>query len=163
MIRVDGGSTPFPGYAALLPTGGAALVIAAGVRRQNRILSIAPLRYVGDRSYAFCLWHWPVLLIAASYVGHDLSAGVDRRCGICVCEPARPLRQHGLRRHLGGERLRATVRVPGGLLGSLPAELGEREATGSPSGGRRDGREDLRHERHEPEAPERWQAVRVPC
>ncbi len=70
------GSTPFPGYAALLPTLGAALVIAAGIGRQGsagRLLSLAPFRYVGDRSYAFYLWHWPVLVIAAGYVGHDLS------------------------------------------------------------------------------------------
>jgi len=69
------GSTAFPGYAALLPAVGAALVIAAGEHRLSvgRSLSIAPLRYVGDRSYAFYLWHWPVLVIAAQYAGHELS------------------------------------------------------------------------------------------
>jgi peptidoglycan/LPS O-acetylase OafA/YrhL len=69
------GSTSFPGYAALLPAVGAALVIVAGEHRLSvgRPLSIAPLRYVGDRSYAFYLWHWPVLVIAALYAGHDLS------------------------------------------------------------------------------------------
>jgi len=73
------GATRFPGYAALLPTVGAALVIAAGIGRQGgagRLLALAPLRYVGDRSYALYLWHWPVLVIAAEYVGHDLSTGV---------------------------------------------------------------------------------------
>jgi len=34
------------------------------------------MRYVGDRSYAFYLWHWPVLVIAAEYAGHDLSTAV---------------------------------------------------------------------------------------
>jgi hypothetical protein len=34
------------------------------------------LRYVGDRSYAFYLWHWPVLIIAVQYAGHDFSVGV---------------------------------------------------------------------------------------
>ena len=68
-------STSFPGYAALLPAVGAALVIVAGEHRLSvgRPLSIAPLRFVGDRSYAFYLWHWPVLVIAALYAGHDLS------------------------------------------------------------------------------------------
>ena len=73
------GSTAFPGYAALLPTVGAALVIAAGIGWTGgaaRLLSLAPLRYVGDRSYAFYLWHWPVLVISADYAGHDLSTGV---------------------------------------------------------------------------------------
>lgn len=65
-------ATPFPGYAALLPAVGAALVIAGGARG----LSCAPLRYVGDRSYAYYLWHWPVLVIAAEYAGHELSVGV---------------------------------------------------------------------------------------
>ncbi|MEA2146590.1 MAG: hypothetical protein QOG59_2177, partial [Solirubrobacteraceae bacterium] len=77
------GATPFPGFAALLPTVGAALVIAAGLtmthprRSVARVLSIAPLRYVGDRSYAFYLWHWPVLVIAAQYAGHNLSVGTN--------------------------------------------------------------------------------------
>jgi peptidoglycan/LPS O-acetylase OafA/YrhL len=69
-------STPFPGYAALLPTVGAALVIAAAPGSASRLLSLAPFRYVGDRSYAFYLWHWPVLVIAAEYAGHDLSTVV---------------------------------------------------------------------------------------
>ena len=75
-------TTPFPGYAALLPTLGAALVIAAGVGRKQsalglgRLLSLSPLRYVGDRSYSFYLWHWPVLIIAVEYEGHELAVGV---------------------------------------------------------------------------------------
>jgi len=74
-------TTPFPGSWALLPTVGTALVIAAGIgnerspRGVGAQLARAPLRYVGDRSYAFYLWHWPVLLIAASYAGHTLSLG----------------------------------------------------------------------------------------
>ena len=75
-------STPFPGCAALLPTVGAALVIVAGdARRQRslrvgRLLATAPFRYVGDRSYAFYLWHWPVLVIASQYAGRDLPVRV---------------------------------------------------------------------------------------
>jgi peptidoglycan/LPS O-acetylase OafA/YrhL len=64
--------TPFPGYAALLPAVGAALVISGDARG----LSCAPLRYVGDRSYAYYLWHWPVLIIATQYAGHELALGV---------------------------------------------------------------------------------------
>jgi peptidoglycan/LPS O-acetylase OafA/YrhL len=77
------GNTAFPGSAALLPTVGAALVIAAGLHREpgrlhaGRALSLAPLRYVGDRSYAFYLWHWPVLILAARHAGHDLSTEVN--------------------------------------------------------------------------------------
>jgi peptidoglycan/LPS O-acetylase OafA/YrhL len=75
-------STAFPGAAALVPAVGAALVIAAGITGQQsrrgaaRVLSLAPFRYVGDRSYAFYLWHWPVLIIAVQYAGHELSVAV---------------------------------------------------------------------------------------
>jgi peptidoglycan/LPS O-acetylase OafA/YrhL len=55
------------------------LVIAAGVGAATArlapgpLLAVAPLRCVGDRSYAFYLWHWPVLVIAAEYEGRALS------------------------------------------------------------------------------------------
>ena len=71
-------STPFPGTAALLPTVGAALVIAAGLREgeehrhAGRLLALRPLRYIGDRSYTFYLWHWPFIAIAYDYEGHRL-------------------------------------------------------------------------------------------
>src|SRR6266516_1959423 len=76
------GTTPFPGDAALLPTVGAALVIAAGIGGRQprlsvgRLLAVPPMRYVGDRSYTFYLWHWPVLVIAVLYEGHELEVGV---------------------------------------------------------------------------------------
>jgi len=75
--------TPFPGYEALLPTVGAALVIASGMGRGTnglgvgKALAVPPLRYVGDRSYTFYLWHWPVLIIASLYVGHQLGVGMN--------------------------------------------------------------------------------------
>jgi peptidoglycan/LPS O-acetylase OafA/YrhL len=70
--------TPFPGYAALLPTVGTALAIVAGIPERQprlavgRLLALRPLRIVGDRSYAFYLWHWPVLILADQYVGYKL-------------------------------------------------------------------------------------------
>ncbi len=75
--------TPFPGYEALLPTVGAALVIASGMGSGatgpsvGSVLAIHPLRYVGDRSYTFYLWHWPALIIASLYVGHQLGVGMN--------------------------------------------------------------------------------------
>jgi peptidoglycan/LPS O-acetylase OafA/YrhL len=74
--------TPFPGSAALVPAAGAALVIAAGLAARQtaldvrRMLALAPLGYLGDRSYAFYLWHWPVLILATQYAGRELSLGV---------------------------------------------------------------------------------------
>ena len=76
-IAYDAG-TAFPGYAALLPVLSTGLVIAGGVRAAPLrgavvVLGRRPLRLVGDVSYSFYLWHWPVLVIVAGYVGHELS------------------------------------------------------------------------------------------
>ncbi len=70
-------STPFPGDAALLPVLASALVIAGGLgadpRGAVRVLGLRPMRVTGDISYAFYLWHWPFLIIAAEHAAHPLS------------------------------------------------------------------------------------------
>ena len=62
-------STPFPGAAALVPTLGAAAVIAAGMpgrRTAAGVLLDAPvMRDIGTLSYSLYLWHWPLLVAAA--------------------------------------------------------------------------------------------------
>jgi peptidoglycan/LPS O-acetylase OafA/YrhL len=59
--------TPFPGFFALLPTVGAALVIAGcgGESRYslNPLLTSRAMQYVGDISYSLYLWHWPILIL----------------------------------------------------------------------------------------------------
>ena len=66
-------TTPFPGSAALVPTLGAAAVIAGGSAATAtvpaRLLSIAPMQYVGAISYSLYLWHWPLLIFAAATLG----------------------------------------------------------------------------------------------
>lgn len=63
------GNMPYPGLRALLPTSGAALLLAAGGRGENkgagRILSLRPMQAIGRVSYSWYLWHWPVLLLGA--------------------------------------------------------------------------------------------------
>jgi len=51
----------FPGWLALLPCCGAALIIVAPEAKPNRLLSSKPLAGIGDLSYSLYLWHWPVL------------------------------------------------------------------------------------------------------
>ena len=59
-------ATPFPGYLALLPTIGTALLISAGAGAwfNRTILSQPVLVWFGLFSYPLYLWHWPVLTFA---------------------------------------------------------------------------------------------------
>jgi len=55
--------TPFPGWHALVPVVGTALLLAAGPETPTgRVASWAPVRYIGDISFSLYLWHWPVAL-----------------------------------------------------------------------------------------------------
>jgi peptidoglycan/LPS O-acetylase OafA/YrhL len=70
-------SVPYPGSAVALPVISTALVIAAGCANDRtvvgRALSVRPMQWIGARSYSLYLWHWPLLIVAAQYVGDDLS------------------------------------------------------------------------------------------
>jgi len=65
MVAIDR-DRAFPGWWALLPVGGATLLIAAGERAWlNRIvLSHHTLVYIGLISYPLYLWHWLLLVFA---------------------------------------------------------------------------------------------------
>lgn len=62
--------TPFPGKMTLLPVLGATLVIAGGLAHPNnpvsRMLSLAPMVRIGDWSYSWYLWHWPLIVIVGT-------------------------------------------------------------------------------------------------
>jgi peptidoglycan/LPS O-acetylase OafA/YrhL len=68
--------TPFPGVAATVPVLGSALVIAAGLGRQagpvSRLLTVAPMRWLGRISYSLYLWHWPLIVLPAAALGASL-------------------------------------------------------------------------------------------
>ncbi|SCY89283.1 acyltransferase family protein [Microvirga guangxiensis] len=59
-------SIKFPGYVALWPTLGAVLVLASTHTQSrygvDRILASKPLVLLGDVSFSFYLWHWPILI-----------------------------------------------------------------------------------------------------
>jgi peptidoglycan/LPS O-acetylase OafA/YrhL len=62
--------TPMPGAPALLPVLGAAALLAAGTSTARalptRVLAMRHARFVGRISYAWYVWHWPVLVFAAA-------------------------------------------------------------------------------------------------
>ncbi len=53
---------PFPGWWALPPTLGAAMLILAGEQRRHALpgLASATMQFVGRISYSAYLWHWPL-------------------------------------------------------------------------------------------------------
>ena len=79
---VDDSATSFPGIAALAPVLGTVLILAGCSGRAasiglGRLLGARPLVWIGQRSYALYLWHWPALVLAAAKWGPvSLSARV---------------------------------------------------------------------------------------
>ncbi|WP_454860182.1 acyltransferase family protein [Promicromonospora soli] len=67
---------PFPGTIALLPVGGALLVLAAGSVPASgtwvdRVLDLSVLQRLGDVSYSWYLWHWPFVVLTTAAVQDD--------------------------------------------------------------------------------------------
>jgi hypothetical protein len=66
--------TPYPGTAALVPTLAAGAVILARLEpslspRDPMSLAALPLSFAGRYSYAWYLWHWPVLIFGHAWLG----------------------------------------------------------------------------------------------
>jgi hypothetical protein len=81
-------ASAFPGYLALVPVLGTVAVIAAGDTGSRDPLSaltgFAPVQFVGDVSYAFYLWHWPVIVMAPFVLGRTPVA-TDKLVLIGLC------------------------------------------------------------------------------
>jgi peptidoglycan/LPS O-acetylase OafA/YrhL len=55
----------FPGWWAVLPVDGSALLLSAPAAWVNRVvLASPPLVWIGLISYPLYLWHWPLLVFA---------------------------------------------------------------------------------------------------
>ena len=68
-------NVPWPGYLALAPTLGCALVIASpGAPLSRLLLGNRAAQIVGQISYPLYLWHWPLLSFAHVRLGDDLPA-----------------------------------------------------------------------------------------
>jgi peptidoglycan/LPS O-acetylase OafA/YrhL len=60
-------ATPYPGVATLVPVLGTSAMIIAGTAGRNSfssVMSTAPMVRIGDMSYSWYLWHWPVIVFA---------------------------------------------------------------------------------------------------
>ena len=132
-------TTTFPGTAALLPVVGAALMIAAGSSngipgtRFARLVHARTMRFAGDVSYSWYLWHWPFIVFAiVLFPGHPtaplFAAGLSLAPAVCsfrfVENPIRSSgRFHGIRAlRLGA----ACLLVPIGLAALLHVGASER-------------------------------------
>ena len=66
------GGAGFPGWRALIPVSGTLALLHAGSVAPRRgiasLLSVAPLQFLGARSYSWYLWHWPFVVFAAALV-----------------------------------------------------------------------------------------------
>ncbi len=109
-------SMPFPGFRAMLPTVGTALLIASGPNTPiaRWLLASRPFVWIGLISYPLYLWHWPLLTLAGNAYG---TLGSLERVGLLLAAVVlalltwklveRPLRSP----HRGG------LKVAGLLLG----------------------------------------------
>ena len=64
---------PFPGVVALLPVAGTVLLILAGSHHTTGVsaaLSARPMVWLGDTSYSWYLWHWPLIVFTALLFPH---------------------------------------------------------------------------------------------
>lgn len=75
--------TTFPGPWALAPVIATVFVLRGGTATSwapNSLLQFSPFQWMGSRSYSAYLWHWPILIIAAPALGHELSVTEGIAC-----------------------------------------------------------------------------------
>jgi peptidoglycan/LPS O-acetylase OafA/YrhL len=90
-VTTYGESTRFPGPGALLPVAGTVAVLLAGSAPGGPIsvLSLQPLQWIGGRSYAMYLWHWPPIVLVPIALGRSTTVVenvslIVAACGIAV-------------------------------------------------------------------------------
>jgi peptidoglycan/LPS O-acetylase OafA/YrhL len=69
-------TTPFPGWNALFPVAGTALVIRFGNHSTwlaGPLLRAGPTVFIGKVSYSAYLWHWPIIVFSTYYLVRDLN------------------------------------------------------------------------------------------
>lgn len=104
---------PFPGYEALLPTVGAALLLAASLGKESvlgRFLAAEPMQYLGAVSYSLYLWHWPAVIFYPYVTGRSPDTLQDGVLvvvvSILLAHLSRQLIEERFRRSRPAEKLR---------------------------------------------------------
>ncbi len=81
------GKTPFPGWQALLPVLGTALVIGAHAPMSRLspgpLLAVRPMQWLGDVSYSVYLWHWPLIVLIPQIRSHEMD-NLDRAVALVL-------------------------------------------------------------------------------
>lgn len=130
----------FPGFIAVLPAGGAALLLL-GIRDHDRdvaasrLLGTWPLARLGDLSYSWYLWHWPVLVWTAALwpnasvwytaLAVAVSLGLAQASLRWVEDPVRHARFDGWRnRQVLALAIGASLLVAGGAWGLARVTIG---------------------------------------
>ena len=144
------GSIAFPGTAALLPVLGTALIVVSGGSDAAPFAPLVALRHpalqwIGRRSYAIYLWHWPALVLAEAQWGPLSIAQRFVAIGVALVLAAASLRlvedpvRHSAwvasrpgRGLALGASLCATVLVVGTISLALPRQLDGGRAAAAP-------------------------------
>jgi peptidoglycan/LPS O-acetylase OafA/YrhL len=84
--------TPFPGWRALLPTVGAGAMLYGGATAfkwgPEIFLGLPPVKWLGDVSYSYYLWHWPLIIFVAAALDEPLTLTQSTSVVILALVPA---------------------------------------------------------------------------